>query len=477
VKEVGVSAVRATHCGKTLATIKTAISANRIPGATKYRFEVSNGSVIQTYETANYYFNLTQLTVKPNYNTAYSIKVAVLFDNLWQNYGSACTVTTPDAPLTTKVRSTQCGKTLTFINSAVAADEVVNANMYQFEIRKNDLDIKELKSDLSYTRLTDLTEGAQYGTTYRIRVRYSLDKGTSWSSYGDYCTVITPAAPLTTKVRTTQCGNTLAFINSALSADEVVNANKYQFKISKDDAFVEVVTSTTYYTRLTDLIARAQYGTTYRIQVRYSLDNGASWSNYGASCSVTTPAAPSTTKVRTTQCGKTLAFINSALTADEVVNANKYQFKISKDDVFIEDVTSTTYYTRLTDLIAGAQYGTTYRIQVRYSLDNGASWSDYGIPCNVITPSAQGLAIATMNSPEVSVYPNPFSSTFNVATSFEGEVNVKIIDNIGKLIEQFDIDAGELASKEFGQEYVPGMYQVTVTQEMNAKNFKVVKSN
>ena len=40
------------------------------------------------------------------------------------------------------------------------------------------------------------------------------------------------------------------------------------------------------------------------------------------------------------------------------------------------------------------------------------------------------------------------------------------------LIEQFDIEAGELASKEFGQEYVPGMYHVTVTKDMNAKNLK-----
>ncbi len=51
------------------------------------------------------------------------------------------------------------------------------------------------------------------------------------------------------------------------------------------------------------------------------------------------------------------------------------------------------------------------------------------------------------------------------------------IDNIGKLIEQFDVDAGELASKEFGQEYVPGMYHVTVSQATQIKNFKVVKSN
>jgi hypothetical protein len=133
----------------------------------------------------------------------------------------------------------------------------------------------------------------------------------------------------------------------------------------------------------------------------------------------------------------------------------------------------------LTNLTAGAQNGTTYSIRVRYSFDNGSTWSAYGIPCNVTSPSAQGLVIAAMNSPEatIAVYPNPYTSTFKLATSFEGAVNVRIIDITGKLIEQFDVDAAELATKEMGEMYVPGMYQVTVSQATQVKNFKVVKSN
>ena len=478
VKKVGLSVLRATQCGATLVAINTTIYANPIPGATKYRFEVSNnGSVIQTYETTNYYFNLTQLTVKPNYNTAYLIRVTVLFDNVWQDYGSACTVTTPVTPLT-KVKATQCGQTLAFINSTLSADVVVNANKYQFEIRKNDIVVQELTSDLYYTRLTNLAVGAEYGTTYSIRVRYSFDTGTTWSDYGTYCSVTTPVAPLT-KLRTTQCGQTLALINSTLSADVVVYANKYQFEISKNNTVVQELFSNTYYTSLSTSTTKVQYGTSYTIRVKYSLDNGVTWSEYGTSCSLTTPTLPLTTKVKATQCGSTLASLNSPISADIVINANNYQFEISKDNAVIQELTSSLYYTRLTNLTAGAQNGTTYSIRVRYSFDNGATWSAYGIPCNVTSPSAQGLVIAARNSPEatIAVYPNPYTSTFKLATSFEGEVNVKVIDNIGKLIEQFDIDAGELVTKELGQEYVPGMYHVTVTQEMNSKNFKVVKSN
>jgi hypothetical protein len=289
-------------------------------------------------------------------------------------------------------------------------------------------------------------------------------------------------------LRTTQCGTTLASINNAISADVVINANRYQFEISKDNALVQELTSSTCYTRLTYLTEKVQYGTTYDIRIKYSLDKGITWSEYGVSCSLTTPSlalktklipTPSqalTTKLITSQCGTTLALLNTRISADEVINANKYRFEISKDNAFVEELTSTTYSTRFTNLSLGAKYGTRYSVRVAYSFDNGATWSAYGLACSVTTPSARGLVLTNQNSPEVSVYPNPFSSTFNVATSFEGEVNIKVIDNIGKLIEQFDIEAGELESKEFGQEYIPGMYHVSITQGMNAKNFKVVKN-
>jgi uncharacterized repeat protein (TIGR02543 family) len=670
VKKVGFSALRATQCGVTLSAINTTIYANPIPGATKYRFEVSNGGTSQSFETTNYYFNLTQLTVKPNYNTAYPIRVAVLFDNVWQDYGAACTVTTPAAPLTkvkatqcgqtlalmgstlsadvvmyankyrfevskdsavvqeltsststtlltsltggaqygttytirvktscdngttwsdygtsctvttpaapltTKVRTTQCGQTLPLINSTLYADGVMYANKYLFEVSKNNVVIQELSRPSYYIRLTDLTSGAQYGTAYTIRVKYSFDNGTTWSEYGAACTVSTPAAALTTKVQTTQCGTTLAFINSVVMADVITYANKYQFEISINNAVVQELTSDLYYSRLTSLTGGAQYGTAYTIRVKYSFDNGTTWSDYGTYCSVTTPVAPLTklrttqcgqtlalisstlsadvvmyankyrfevskdnavlqeltsststslltsltggaqygttyrirvktscdngttwseygaycsvttpvaplTKVRTTQCGQTLALINSTLYADGVMYANKYLFEVSKNNVVIQELLRPSYYIRLTDLTSRAQYGTAYTIRVKTSCDNGTTWSEYGAACTVTTPSAQGLVLTNQNSPEatISVYPNPFSSTFNIATSFEGAVHVRIIDITGKLIEQFDVDAGELASKEFGQEYVPGMYHVTVTQDMNAKNFKIVKSN
>ena len=361
---------------------------------------------------------MTNLTAGAKYGTTYSIRVKTSGDNgvTWSNYGAPCSVTTPAVPVT-KVKATQCGKTLASIESTLSADVVVNANKYLFEVSKDNAVVQELPGTISYIRLTSLTAGAQYETTYSIRVKTSSDNGVTWSNYGTACSVTTPAP--TTKVQASQCGKTLALINSNLLADVVMYANQYQFEISKDNSVVQELTSSKYYTLLTNLTAGAKYGTTYSIRVKTSGDNGVTWSKYGASCSVTTPAVP-VTKVKATQCGKTLASIDNTILADVVLYANKYQFEISKDNSVVQELTSTTSYTRLTNLTAGAKYGTTYSIRVKTSCDNGITWSIYGAPCTVTTPAApltkikatqcgQNLAlINSILSADVVIYANKY---------------------------------------------------------------------
>ena len=95
--------VQSTQCGATLADLDTAIFANSVTGATHYRFKVVNGASTQTIETVGRSFNLTTLTGGGLYSTAYTISVAVKYTGVWANYGDACIVTTPSAPLTRPV--------------------------------------------------------------------------------------------------------------------------------------------------------------------------------------------------------------------------------------------------------------------------------------------------------------------------------------------------------------------------------------
>jgi hypothetical protein len=195
---------------------------------------------------------------------------------------------------------------------------------------------------------------------------------------------------------------------------------------------------------------------------------------------VTAPLAKTITANVTTPTGATSALaictgvVKTLTVGAGSIGAIQWQKSTTSATLGFEDILNATSasYTVVSPTV-GANY---FRAKFTHSCGasvNGTAIALYYKDC----PQLKTVADLGDTPFSVSVYPNPFSSTFNVATTFEGEVNVKVIDNIGKLIEQFDIDAGELDSKEFGQEYVPGMYHVTVTQDMNAKNFKIVKSN
>ena len=202
---------------------------------------------------------------------------------------------------------------------------------------------------------------------------------------------------------------------------------------------------------------------------------GATYTAYGDDCNISTPVAP-LTKVRASQCNTTIPSLTTGIWAVAITGANKYKFEVVGNSQ-TRELESASAGIRLTSLAGGVSLGTVYTVKVAYSFDGGANWSAYGDACTITTP-APGREVAGPSAPSaLSVYPNPFTSTFKVATTFEGLVNVRVMDLTGKLVEQFDVEASELVSKEMGQSYVPGMYHVTVSQDAQIENFKIVKND
>jgi hypothetical protein len=76
--------------------------ADRVTGATNYRFEVTNGLNVRTFETVNYYFRLTDLVGGAVSGTTYSVRVAIKYNGEWQGYGASCNVTTKGTAPTTR---------------------------------------------------------------------------------------------------------------------------------------------------------------------------------------------------------------------------------------------------------------------------------------------------------------------------------------------------------------------------------------
>lgn len=60
-----------------------------------YRFEVTNGANTRTFNSPSNLFNLSQLTAGALYGTTYMIRVAVVANGFWGEYGASCSVATP----------------------------------------------------------------------------------------------------------------------------------------------------------------------------------------------------------------------------------------------------------------------------------------------------------------------------------------------------------------------------------------------
>jgi hypothetical protein len=185
---VGQTKLIDSQCGSVLASISTPIWANEVFLATSYRFEVSTAIFSSALETTNRYFLLSQFS-GINYNTTYTIRVAVKFNGIWQEYGPSCTVSTPSSVPTTKLIDSLCGGKLSSLTSQILANEVYLATDYRFEVT-NDVLVRTYETKLRYFLLSQLQGGGSYNTTYSIRVAVKFNN--VWQAYGPACILKTP---------------------------------------------------------------------------------------------------------------------------------------------------------------------------------------------------------------------------------------------------------------------------------------------
>jgi hypothetical protein len=278
-----VTKVKAANCGRTLATINTSVYADALIAVQGYRFEVTDPTNnVRTFDSATNLFNLTQLNYGAAFNTTYSIRVAANANGIWGAYGGSCTITTPRIT-PTKVRDSQCGTTLSALNSSIYYMMVYDAKAYRFEVTKGNSVVNyDLKNTNNLFNLTQLVGGAEYATTYSIRVAAMVNN--TWSDFGQACTVNTPQ-PIT-KLKAQYCNTTLATLTTSIYADAVIGAQGYRFEVT-NGANTRTFNSPSNLFNISQLTAGALYGTTYMIRVAVVANDF--WGEYGASCTVATP--------------------------------------------------------------------------------------------------------------------------------------------------------------------------------------------
>lgn len=114
-----ITKLKAQFCGTTLATLNSSIYADALIGVQGYRFEVTDGTNVRTFDATSNLFNLTQLTNGAAYGTNYTIRVGVNVKGVWGIYGASCVVTTP-LNTTAKLTTTASTKSTATVSSTSA---------------------------------------------------------------------------------------------------------------------------------------------------------------------------------------------------------------------------------------------------------------------------------------------------------------------------------------------------------------------
>jgi hypothetical protein len=203
----------------------------------------------------------------------------------------------------------------------------------------------------------------------------------------------------TTSLAGTACNSTLSSLNFQINAIPLNGATGYRFEVTNGTTnevnVLEYNSAAGYAMRLTSLPSGGYFGTTYSIRVSVKSSLGV-WGDYGSTCTVTSPAAPASTKVNAGQCGTTVSTLNTAIFADTVIGVNAYKFEVKQNGNVIAEITNTSYFFNIGN-IPGVTYGQTYSIKVavRY---NGNVWSSYANrTCDVSTPAASPLTTIANN--------------------------------------------------------------------------------
>ncbi len=88
-----------------------------------------------------------------------------------------------------------------------------------------------------------------------------------------------------------------------------------------------------------------------------------------------------------------------------------------------------------------------------------------------------GLGVVENDVNPLQVYPNPFSTTFNLSfeTVSNEQVTVEVYDMIGKLIDNRTVEANAINTVQLGNNYQAGIYNVSVSQGEKVQNIRVIK--
>ena len=420
----------------------------------------------------------TQVYAKPNQSTTYSLTSATGCQQ-----ANAITVIS-NCSVTTTINSTLWNTTvapnkyLTYQKITLPAGATITK--YGVEVTNMTSNVVGIFESTSTTfRLIDATPSvASYGTSFLIKVKLQVN-GT-WSSFGTAKVVSTSALPPVANLNT-YCGQSLPKIDQVIYCTTVPLATNYTFEVS-NGTLTTMISNTLNNFKLTNLdfntfpvVYNASYS--LRIKVKSIVNGSEVESAWSSPCTITTPANSPLASI-ISGCG--LVTNNYSLIKCTAIKfASDYKFVLTNNSSSLEIIRP--YNSFSLKMITGVASGTTYDVKPFYKLYG--QWYE-GESCNVTAP---GNAIAKnetsniknemQNEFLIKVYPNPFVEhfKFNVISSSNEILNIRVYDILGKLIETKELTISDIEIFEIGTNYPSGIYNIVVLQGDKTKVLRVIK--
>jgi Concanavalin A-like lectin/glucanases superfamily/Ig-like domain CHU_C associated/Putative metal-binding motif/Secretion system C-terminal sorting domain len=390
-------------------------------------------------------------------------------------------------PIVSSLPSGTCGTTLSGWYSTVTANWTNQAQGYRFKITKVDMNtnlpiaapiiIDRPVGNISLANVPGTAYNSKY--MFEIAVKYN----NVWQPFfGAPCYLNTPNPVSTIGA---QCGSTLTTMNQFINATYVPNVTAYKFRITRVIAGIPTGASQEITQGLNRFnmaqLSGILFASTYRVEVSLRNTDG-TFLPYNTPCDINTPAYP-TTQVRGVQCNNYQVVSNSELIiADAVTGATTYRFRVYNGvdyDTFFDNTLNRFTLNNFPGLVPN---GAIYSVQVAVKLPNEPNFGPFSKACTFKTPiQARAIAadveIEVVNMFEALAYPNPFAENFKleVKTNSEQDIQVRVYDMIGKLVEDKMINASDIQNFELGNHYPSGVYNVIVSQESNTKTLRVIR--
>ena len=380
------------------------------------------------------------------------------------------------AQLLSQVSTAQCGTTLSSINSLISAITENNATGYRFEVTNTSTNaVQTIDRPLQWFSLTMLAQ-YDYATTYSIRVQIQRN-GVWLGYYGPACQVSSPAildAGGAAQISASQCGITLATINTLIATNSIPNTTGYRFRVTNltDPSApnqVQVLDRNLHWFALT-MLPTYTYGTTYLIEVAVKT-NGV-YTGFGSPCTISTPAVPTLTN-----CGATVATAGTLISTLSRNNVTSYRFEITNLSTNIVTTLDRPLHWFSFNMVPGYAPNTEYGVRV--ALMTSGVYSLFGDACVITSPGAarEGDVKPVVEPFNAVAYPNPFAEAFGVhmTTTAETSVSINVYDMTGRLIEKMQAEVTDLETVKIGDRYPAGVYNVIVQQGEEVKTLRVVK--